>query len=200
VQVWPPFIPSSPWDRAYTADRRGEPILLDRPEALRYLRPKLSRQDNAGRKALLSVRIAAPLLLACWFWGCAATRVAETGEPDGGPAGRLEAALERAVDDGATRDSLHLLVECRRERGAGSVELFGNGVGIWNGRRQFRAAAPVVTAALEALRDHGFAAMPEGSLPHRGGDRGILQDGDAARARLPVADLPHSGARDLEPL
>jgi hypothetical protein len=135
--------------------------LLDRPEALRYLRPKLSRQDNAGRKALLSVRIAAPLLLACWFSGCAATRVAETGVPDGGPAGRLEAALERAVDDSATRDSLHLFVECRRERGAGSVELFGNGVGIWNGRRQFRAAAPVVTAALEALRDHGFAAMPE---------------------------------------
>ncbi len=58
-------------------------------------------------------------------------------------------------------ERLHLLCECRGEREWRSVEVFGRGVGIWRGQRQFELDRDLLLELLAALRDADFAGMRE---------------------------------------
>lgn len=72
----------------------------------------------------------------------------------------VAAALARALDQGW--GELHLTVECQRaEGGFEAVEVFGSGVGIWDGKRQFELHRDQVAALLAALRDAEFGALRE---------------------------------------
>lgn len=51
-------------------------------------------------------------------------------------------------------------VECQQKDGFNRAQIFGNGVGIWNGKRQFELEKQQVQAMLEALDQASFARMP----------------------------------------
>ena len=87
------------------------------------------------------------------------------------PLSRAALALDRALQRG-WRD-LRLQVECRMETGFLSADIYGNGVGIWNRKRQFTLAPEAVRSLLEILREGELAAMPDvlgsGGRPGRPG-------------------------------
>lgn len=68
-------------------------------------------------------------------------------------------ALERALTTGWRE--LRVVDECRTDAGWTSVEVFGNGVAIWNGSSQFQLTPAEIRACLEAFREVGFAGMTE---------------------------------------
>lgn len=70
-------------------------------------------------------------------------------------------ALERARANGGTWHALHLTTECADDAGFQRVELFGDGVGIWQGRKQFLLDHDQLAAVLDLLRKADFATMPE---------------------------------------
>ena len=75
-----------------------------------------------------------------------------------GPAGTsLAEALERALADGW--EDLRIEAECRVEGRLPRVEVFGNGVGIWNDERQFMLPREELRSLLVAFRDEGFVTM-----------------------------------------
>jgi hypothetical protein len=113
-----------------------------------------------------------PLALALLV-GCAGG-----GRPDGTPAPQAAAAggttaaagapaepdLARALDRALARGSwteLHLLTECFDRDAFLEVELFGEGVGIWNGERQLDIGRDELLGFLERFRDSGFPAFKE---------------------------------------
>jgi hypothetical protein len=75
----------------------------------------------------------------------------------------LAEALERGVAQGWRQ--LAIQAECRVESRMPRVEIFGNGVGIWNGQKQFKLPPEKLKGLLVAFREEGFAAMP----PSHGG-------------------------------
>lgn len=81
----------------------------------------------------------------------------------------MRALLERSLTDPDLRQSLQVLTECRDEDGMRSMRVWGDGLGVWQGKRQFRLAAHAVTAALELLQKADFAAF----APVYGGPRQI---------------------------
>lgn len=72
----------------------------------------------------------------------------------------LGRALERAVGRG-TWDDLHLITECFDRDAFLQVEVFGDGVGIWNGERQFALGREELLGLLERLHRAGFPAFKE---------------------------------------
>lgn len=129
--------------------------------ALRYLRPALRQTDpgsaDAGSRLNRASRTLAPalaLLAAVWGLACASASPSSR-------VSQVEAALAAALADETDQAGLRIFVECSRETGPHSVELFGSGVGILDGRRQFDAPPSVIAAALRVLQDSDFAAMPE---------------------------------------
>jgi hypothetical protein len=92
-------------------------------------------------------------------------------EPRGADAA-LGQALERALADGW--DDLHLLAQCQVERSLPSTEIFGNGIGIWRERLQFRLPPEQISAQLEAISESGFAGWPASF----GGKRDLESDGE----------------------
>ena len=79
-------------------------------------------------------------------------------------------AMERAIEGalsgarsgskrGAGWDDLHLVTECTDDGGFRQVEVFGNGVTIWNRARQYALGSERVRAVLEALDRADFAEM-----------------------------------------
>lgn len=76
-------------------------------------------------------------------------------------AGALRRALGRAIAAASARPSLELLVECREAEGLNSMRLFGEGLGIWNGERQFRLDTDRVAALLRALNDADFPGLED---------------------------------------
>lgn len=71
----------------------------------------------------------------------------------------LAEALERALASGWSE--LHVLDECRTDAGWTSLEIFGNGVAIWNREAQFTLTPDQVRAHLEVFREVGFASLAE---------------------------------------
>lgn len=69
----------------------------------------------------------------------------------------LAQALERAVSDGWQH--LRIEAECRVEGRMPRVEVFGNGVGIWNEEKQFTLSREAVRSLLLAFREAGFGSM-----------------------------------------
>jgi hypothetical protein len=62
---------------------------------------------------------------------------------------------------GAARDDLRVFSECWLDDALYQVELFGGGVGVWNGERQFEAGEERVNRVLELLREARFGDMRE---------------------------------------
>jgi hypothetical protein len=75
--------------------------------------------------------------------------------------GTLRRALSEAVDDRTHWDSLHLLVECAADAGMRSVEVHGNGVGIWDHDRQFRLTPAELSRLLRTLDEAEFTSLEE---------------------------------------
>lgn len=76
-------------------------------------------------------------------------------------AGQVERALDAALAPGASRDDLRVFSECWLDDALYQVELFGDGVGVWNGERQFEIGRDRVTEVLELLRSARFGEMRE---------------------------------------
>ena len=106
---------------------------------------------------------AAPLLLlATLVTGPAPS--SDAGPDQSGPADRtagLRQALARAITAPSARRSLRLHVECRRDGSLNSTSVFGDGIGIWNGERQFRLPHDRVGSLLRALREADFPALED---------------------------------------
>jgi hypothetical protein len=83
----------------------------------------------------------------------------------------MSAALPHAIEAGWK--SLHLLTRCPPSAQLDSVEVFGSGVAVWNGSRQFELPAETIHRILVRLRDAGFATMPAA----HGGRSSPLQEG-----------------------
>ena len=81
----------------------------------------------------------------------------------------MRALLERSLSDPDLRQSLQVLTECRDEDGMRSMRAWGDGLGVWQGKRQFRLVFHEVTATLELLHRADFAAF----APVYGGPRQI---------------------------
>ncbi|MFP5284723.1 MAG: hypothetical protein ACLGI9_03200, partial [Thermoanaerobaculia bacterium] len=116
-------------------------------------------------KALLSSAMTLSLLSLC---ACSqAPSPSTSASPGGGTAAAAPAAdpLTRAVDAALARGSwedLRVDAECQDETGLlRSVTLFGSGVGVWNGERQFAVPRERLAETLEALRRSGFGSMRE---------------------------------------
>jgi len=80
----------------------------------------------------------------------------------------LREALHEAVTDRSQWDSLHLLVRCTGDEGTRSAEVYGNGVGIWNDRRQFTLTPAEVSSLIEMLDEADYASFADvygGSKP-----------------------------------
>ena len=93
-------------------------------------------------------------------------RPAETDRrvADGGDV--LRRALSEAVAHPGSWSDLHLAVECQGESGARSLVAFGNGVALWNNRRQLTLTLTELTHLLSLLEDADF-----GGLANRYGGR-----------------------------
>ena len=89
---------------------------------------------------------------------------------------RLRRALETALVDPAGRAGLRLFAESF-EDDRRSVEIFGRGVGIWNGERQFDAAPREVEAAVRAALAAGF---PEMAATYGSGSAGQRHEEEAS--------------------
>lgn len=71
----------------------------------------------------------------------------------------LRAEIERALSDPSAREALELTAECQGDAGMRIVRVFGNGIGIWQNRRQFDLTAEDVSSLVALFRDVDFAAM-----------------------------------------
>jgi len=69
------------------------------------------------------------------------------------------ALLERSLADPGLRESLDLLTECRGEAGMRTMGVWGDGLGVWQGRRQFSLAANEIVEVLERLQAADFVAF-----------------------------------------
>lgn len=88
--------------------------------------------------------------------------VEDSGESDTtATTAALRRILSDAVDDRSEWDSLHLQIECSGDHGMRSVELYGNGVGIWEYRRQFTLANSEVSSILRTLDEADFASFAD---------------------------------------
>lgn len=73
--------------------------------------------------------------------------------------GGLGALLERSLTDSDLQESLELRIQCRDESGMNSMRVWGDGLGVWQGRRQFHLTAEQVAAVLERLHFADFAGF-----------------------------------------
>lgn len=73
----------------------------------------------------------------------------------------LRDALRDATEDRSQWESFHLSVGCQGEYGMRSAEVFGNGVGIWDFRRQFTLNQAEISSLLETLNEADFAGLAD---------------------------------------
>jgi hypothetical protein len=97
------------------------------------------------------------LLITFLLFGCATGTDTAPADSDQG----LRQYLREAVTDDAQRESLHLLVRCTGEEGTRAAEVYGNGVGIWDFRRQFTLQPEEVASLIEILDEADFAGFAE---------------------------------------
>ena len=71
----------------------------------------------------------------------------------------LGALIERSLSDPDLRRSLELLSECRGETGMRTMKAWGDGLGVWEGRRQFHLPVKQGVEVLERLHAADFAAF-----------------------------------------
>ena len=81
---------------------------------------------------------------------------------DGGATARpFGVVLTRALADPVERATARVFVECFDGGEFRTVDLFGRGVGLWDGRRQFTVPSEVIETVLDAVRRSGFAGLEE---------------------------------------
>ena len=106
----------------------------------------------------------------------------------------VDAALRRALADGWRR--LRIFDECQTDAGPRTVEIFGNGVAIWDRGKQFELTRDEIRRGLEAFVAADFAQMkaeyggrmpPDPGLWEGGARRGGARQGGALQpgARQP---------------
>lgn len=86
----------------------------------------------------------------------------ESGRPpDPEQVRAVERALERATAGAGEWHELHVLVECADDAGMRQAEVFGNGVAVWDRRRQLTLPREELVALLERFRRAGFGGFQE---------------------------------------
>ena len=73
----------------------------------------------------------------------------------------LRQDLRDAIADRSQWDSLHLSVRCLGDDGMRAAEVYGNGVGIWDFRRQFTLRPEEVSSLIEILAKADFASYAD---------------------------------------
>lgn len=76
------------------------------------------------------------------------------------PAG-LRGAIEKAISDSSARQPMRLFTECLLNSGMRTLAVYGDGIGIWDSRRQFKIAPDQMESMLQSLNQAKFASMPE---------------------------------------
>lgn len=74
---------------------------------------------------------------------------------------RFRAALETAAVDPGQRTGLHLNAGCRNGPDFRAMRIFGNGVAIWGGERQFRLTEAEISDLLHQLVEVDFSSLPD---------------------------------------
>ncbi|MGE5234997.1 MAG: hypothetical protein ACM3O7_01460 [Acidobacteriota bacterium] len=137
-----------------------------------------------ARRAVAIGSVALVLLV-----GPAGQRLARAGESEADKAGeaRFCQALDRTIEGKLPLDQVRLGVSDRQERGWRSMTVYGDGVGIWKGARQFEVKPRVVKKMLKMLERAKFCTMESG---------GSEEEGDALRVMrgisLALGDLTKS--------
>jgi hypothetical protein len=134
----------------------------------------MRRWAKLGRRRASGFTVLAALALAA---GAVAPARPASGSPP------LQAALERAARPGAAASTLHLTGECFVGDEFVAFEVFGDGFGIWNERRQVRVSPAEIAALVRALAEADFASLAE-----------VYGDPEAGRPRRPPARPPGSAA------
>ena len=75
--------------------------------------------------------------------------------------GRIGPALEKRIRGRASLDDVRVEVSWPLESGLSSARVYGNGVGIWDRKVQFRLSKAQVVSILKTLQKERFASMPE---------------------------------------
>lgn len=97
-------------------------------------------------------------------------RRAPGGDRSGAGTEALRDALKQALHDTRRGPDLRLVVECSTDQGPRALEVYGNGVAVWNRRRQFELAPDQVAGLLELLLAEDLAALEDlyGKKPQPG--------------------------------
>jgi hypothetical protein len=109
---------------------------------------------------------------------------AEEKVPGKQRADNFRSVLERAVADPRATQRLRLFADCLDDGDRLETELFGNGVGIWNGERAFRLPPEEIVTLLRTVLEAGFAEMPSsygGRTSDRGGPEAAPDGGGPVR-------------------
>lgn len=111
------------------------------------------------RRALVIGGVAVAMLL-----GPSGQWLASAGEPqeEKGEEGKFCQALEATIEGELPLEKVRLGVTDRTNEGWRSMVVYGDGVGIWNGARQFRVKPKVVKKMVEMLESAHFCTMEGG--------------------------------------
>jgi hypothetical protein len=73
----------------------------------------------------------------------------------------LKSSLKEARKGGEARSSLRIEVEGQLGTDISQVILYGHGIGIWNGERQFTATSKMIDSAIDLLLEAKYFNMPD---------------------------------------
>jgi len=90
-----------------------------------------------------------------------ALAVAVPGLADKDPASEFKTRLERVAKNPSLWDTVRVEADGRLAKDVRSLTVYGRGVGIWNGERQFSLTEKEVGTVLRLLVEGGFADLPE---------------------------------------
>ncbi len=102
------------------------------------------------------------MMLSGWVAGCSSVGQGEVSAPPS-PSSGFAQTLARARRDPALRRQVVVEAEGRMAEGITGLLLFGDGVGVLNGKRQFEVSDDVLVAVLELLISRDVASWPEES-------------------------------------
>jgi len=116
-----------------------------------------------------------------------ADSAAGIGAAASGPAPEtVRAALRLVLDDAGARATMRLWVECTRDGRLPLLVVYGRGVGIWEGKRQFVVAPDAVRTLIEALRDGGVPCGQFNFPPEALNDPQLLDNGFIVEVEHPL--------------
>jgi hypothetical protein len=164
------------------------------------------RHPSAARRLRLAAVAAGALFAAC----AAGPPPARTGAAPAAPtavsapaaaaaaSNPFDFALAAALAAGDWRD-LRIETECSTGEGYHNVRLWGSGVGVWDGARQFTLPRERVAAVLQAFRHARFGALRDSYGEGAEGDAGVQLEcrvaaalGGARKQVLQLAGEPRS--------